>query len=63
MKVKCPACPGEIDLGPNCDDLSDTAYQLSCPALHEHLLEKGSAVDIECENMRIVRNAAILKFR
>jgi len=63
MKVKCPKCSAEADIGPNCDDLSDTRYKLKCPLLHDHLRAKGSDTNIECPRMRRARDAAIIKNR
>ena len=64
MKIKCPQCPAEADLGPNGNDLSDTHYKLQCPVITKHLIDAGgSASDIDCPHMRSTRNATILKSR
>lgn len=29
-EVGCPKCPAEVDIGPNCDDVSDISWKLYC---------------------------------
>jgi hypothetical protein len=63
MKVKCPECPAETDLGPDCNDLTDLRYRFDCPVLLEHRLQKGADAGIGCSYMHRAIVAAILKFR
>jgi hypothetical protein len=62
MKVKCSECQAETDIGPNCNDPSDTRYKSVCPLLHDHLVAKGGqGTNLECPRMRRVRDAAIIR--
>ena len=63
MKVKCPNCPAEQDLGPFCEDLKDRRYLVACPVLDPHLIERHSDTNIECPHMRDARAAVILEYR
>jgi hypothetical protein len=63
MKVKCPNCPAEQELGPFCDDLRDRRYLVVCPVLDPHLIERHSDTNIECPHMRDARAAVILEHR
>jgi hypothetical protein len=64
MKVKCPKCPVETDIGPDCDDVSDTGYKLVCPEIQRELIARGgTGIDLDCINMRTARDSAIRKYR
>jgi hypothetical protein len=62
MKVNCPRCPAEMDVGRDCDDVSDTRYKLLCPEIRDRLAaEGGTAFEFDCINMRTARDSAIRK--
>jgi len=63
MKVKCPNCRAEQDLGRNGDDLSDKLYLVQCPVIREHLIKNPGATEINCPHMRDARTAVIRKHR
>ena len=64
MKVKCPRCPAETDIGRDCNDVSDTRYKLLCPEIRDRLAaEGGTALEFDCINMRTARDSAIRKYR
>jgi hypothetical protein len=63
MKVKCPRCSGEVELGPDRSEL-DPAYKLKCPVLHTVLIKRaGDPTAIECPDMRGAITAAIESWR
>ena len=58
MKVRCPECAEESDLGPNGLDDSDTSYRLRCP----HVRAVGASdTNFDCPHMHRVRDAALRK--
>jgi hypothetical protein len=60
MKVRCPDCLVEADLGPRCDDLTDIRYRLQCPVIRA---ARGPEKIIDCPRFGPLILAAVLKSR
>lgn len=64
MKVTCTNCPAEADLGPNGEDVSDTAYKLLCPVLRDRRAQMGEHdIDLDCPYMQDARELAVSRHR
>jgi hypothetical protein len=64
MKLKCPKCPAEVEIGPNCDVVGDSSYKLKCPLIAKRLITRGgSSEELYCLNMVRVQDAAIRTHR
>jgi hypothetical protein len=62
MKLKCPKCSAEIDIGPNNDSDSDISWKVRCPVIEQRLqIIGGSGEKLICLDMVKVRDAAIQK--
>jgi hypothetical protein len=61
--VKCPECPSTAIVNDG-NDVSDTAYRLKCPVLHNVLIQRGgAAADIDCPHLAPLIRFALLKLR
>jgi hypothetical protein len=54
MKVKCPSCSAEQDLGPFCDNLKDRRYLVVCPM--NYLDRCNFAISLGSGKRRLVVN-------
>lgn len=61
--VKCPECPNTVTVEDG-NDLSNTAYRLSCPVLMEELRKRsGTASDIDCPHLGPLVRMTVLRLR